>query len=108
MSPRACCQLLQELTLEEFMQIDRLDEDLAWVFSGMDADNVDVDGDGYISTDDFFRILPDDFFLTRAHAQLTVMMADRDGDGKLSMAEMQTLIDSSYMDDAMTLELSAD
>jgi hypothetical protein len=43
---------------------------------------------------------------TRGHAQLAVMMADRDGDGKLSMTEMQTLIDGSYQDDTMTPELS--
>jgi Ca2+-binding EF-hand superfamily protein len=105
--------------LDEFVQIDRLD-DLAWAFFAMDgdfvdADYVDADGDGYISADDLCFFMPmmldytyhaDDFFFSHNHAQLTVMMADRDGDGKLSMAEMQTIIDGSYMDDRMTPELS--
>jgi Ca2+-binding EF-hand superfamily protein len=100
------------------MHIDRLDADLAWAFFEMDADffmAVDIDGDGYISTDDlrFFMLMmldypfgENDFSFTRGHAQLAVMMLDRGGDGKLSKAEIQTLIDGSYTDDTMTPELS--
>jgi Ca2+-binding EF-hand superfamily protein len=97
--------------LDEFMQINSLDDDLAWAFDidEMEADYFDIDGDGYISEDDlhFFvlmRLCPhsaDEFCFTRGHAQLAVMMADRDGDGKLNMAEMQTLVDGSYKDDTM-------
>jgi hypothetical protein len=124
---RACCQLLREITLDEFMQINRLDDRLATAFFETQAEYVDFDGDGYISVDDLrffvgmmldytrleqkfsligssFRLV--DYSFTRGHAHLAVMIADRDGDGRLNMAEMQTLIDGSYMDGAMTTEFS--
>jgi Ca2+-binding EF-hand superfamily protein len=97
------------------MHIDRLDADLALAFFEMDADFVDIDGDGYISTDDlrFFMLMmldypfgENEFSFTRGLAQLAVMMLDRDGDGKLSKAEIQTLIEDSYTDDTMMPELS--
>jgi Ca2+-binding EF-hand superfamily protein len=98
------------------MQIHRLDDDLALAFDieEMEAHYFDFDDDGYISSDElsFFVLLMldpyrSDVSFTRGHAKLAVMMADRDGDGKLSMAEMQSLIDGSYKDDAMmTTELS--
>jgi Ca2+-binding EF-hand superfamily protein len=95
------------------MQIHILDDSLATAFFEKQADYVDIDGDGNISEDDlrFFVILKlypyrSDLSFTHFHAKLAVMMADRDGDGKLSMAEMQTLIDGSYKDDAMTHVLS--
>jgi hypothetical protein len=113
---RACCQLLlRETTLDKFVQIDSLDDDLAnfvdFTFEelGHDYINGNLDGDDYVSPDELFHYMLDVVrgfsfgadhvsfspvpILTRGEALLAVMMADRDGNGKLSMAEMQTIVD---------------
>jgi hypothetical protein len=38
----------------------------------------------------------DDFSFTHGHAQLAVLMADRDGDGRLSYCEVRTILDGTY------------
>jgi hypothetical protein len=90
---------------------------------GVVEDCIDFDGDGFVSSDELFTSVhvpfdapfyfmhgavrddlffpADDVSFTRGHAQLAVMMADRDGDGKLSMAEMRSILDGSYTDDMM-------
>jgi hypothetical protein len=120
--------------LDEFMQIDSLDDDLAdfveFAFDEVGPNYIygNLDGHDYVSPDElFYSILEvlygfsygaegdsgadlDSFgpvpIFTRGQGQLAVMMADRDGNGKLSMAEMETLVDGSYKDDTMTPELT--
>jgi Ca2+-binding EF-hand superfamily protein len=104
------------------MQIYSLANSFAATVEEMGADYVDIDGDGYVSEEDLFLFVimmltfpegAESLFMhtsatlfTHGHAQLAVMMADHDGDGKLSMSEMHAITYGSYMDDTMTPEPS--
>jgi hypothetical protein len=124
--------------LDEFMQIDSLDDDLSYfvdfAFDEVGPDYTDytygnLDGDDYVSPDELFYFILDVMhgfsygaegdsgtnldsigpvpILTRGQALLAVMKTDRDSIGKLSMAEMQTIVDEIYLqDDTMPPELS--
>jgi Ca2+-binding EF-hand superfamily protein len=77
------------------------------------AEIFDLDSDGYVTAFELGKLVRvpfelgevgarDVFYFTRGQAQLALMMADRDGDGRLSMTEMIPLVEGSYLDDKMT------
>eukprot|EP00490_Sorites_sp_Unknown_P028263 CAMPEP_0114656894 /NCGR_PEP_ID=MMETSP0191-20121206/13047_1 /TAXON_ID=126664 /ORGANISM="Sorites sp." /LENGTH=126 /DNA_ID=CAMNT_0001875059 /DNA_START=242 /DNA_END=622 /DNA_ORIENTATION=+ len=73
----------------------------------------DVNGDGYISNGDLFRILKimvgdnlNDIQLQQL-VDRTILQADKDKDGKLSIQEFQTFIQGCDIESKLVIDLNA-
>jgi hypothetical protein len=105
---RLDCDANGEVTIGEFLLIDSLASTTALAvatafghgYGGVNYGCMDGAGaaDG-ISPDEllcFVHDYADYSSFTYGHAELAVTMADRDGNGRLSLAEMGTILDGTY------------